>query len=208
MICQDGEGSQELPTLLLRNRGQRKVQECYSHFGTAPPHGLICRPQIVLISQLWIAARRRGSMLSSVVIWSPLQDVRDCLDREQLQHMLDNLLLGHMRLRAGVLGGDKHTDSEFLPPGDHVDDAGQLQEEQAGRVSDISVVCGKEVDQPHVQIQLLLYPRAKNVLRVRFDEGALVEELEVPGDADILLHLQDVTNHPDELYFVKPDSSL
>ena len=81
----------------------------------------------------------------------PHQNVGLRLDPQHLQQLLELLLLAG---DVQICGPDTHEDPELVrsPLGNHVDDAAQLEHEQARVVGHTGLLRGDEVDWPHVQI--------------------------------------------------------
>ena len=78
---------------------------------------------------------------------------------------------------------------------DHVDDAAELEHEEAGVVRRVGLQRGQQVDRPHVQV--LLAPRPRPELDLGAEHLGAVQRLEVAAEADVLLLLQRVLDDAD-----------
>ena len=76
---------------------------------------------------------------------------------------------------------------------DHVDDAAELEHEEAGVVRRVGLKRGQQVDRPHVQV--LLAPRPRPELDLGAEHLDLVQRLKVAAEADVLLLLQRVIDN-------------
>ena len=83
------------------------------------------------------------------------------------------------------------------PLGHHVDDAAELEHEEAGVVRHVRLLRGEEIDRPHVQV--FLPPRPRPELELGAEHLGAVQRLEVATQTHILLLLQRVLDDPDVL---------
>ena len=131
----------------------------------------------------------------------PHQNVGLRLDPQHLQQLLQ------LRLSVGdvqICGPDTHEDPELVrsPLGDHVDDAAQLEHEEAGGVGQVGLLRREEVERPDVQI--FLPAGSLPELGLRAEHLLTVEGLKVPTEANVFLELQSVLDNPNIFLWRNP----